>query len=73
MKVLSILCFTALSLAIFAWQGRVDWGLGLCLAAGNVLGGLLGARLTVLKGHGWVKNVVTATILVFAVKLWLSS
>ncbi len=72
-KVLSILCFTGISLAIFAWQGRVDWPLGLCLAGGNVLGGLFGARLTVLKGHGWVKNVVTAAILVFAVKLWLSS
>ncbi len=72
-KVLSILCFTGLSLGIFAWQGRVDWSLGLCLAGGNVLGGLLGARLTVLKGHGWVKNVVTAAILVFAIKLWLSS
>ncbi len=72
-KVLSILCFTGLSLGIFIWQGRVDWPLGLCLAGGNVLGGLLGARLTVLKGHGWVKNVVTVTILVFAVKLWLST
>lgn len=72
-KVLSILCFTGLSLGIFAWQGRIDWGLGLCLAGGNVLGGLLGARLTVLKGHGWVKNAVTVTILVFAVKLWLST
>ncbi len=72
-KVLSVLCFTSVSLGIFVWQGRVDWPLGLCLAVGNVLGGLLGARLTVLKGHGWVKNVVTVTILVFAVKLWLSS
>ena len=72
-KVLAILCFTGLSLGIFAWQGRVDWPLGFCLAGGTVLGGLLGARLTVRKGHGWVKNVVTVTILVFAVKLWLSS
>ncbi len=72
-KVLAVLCFTSISLGIFAWQGRVDWPLGLCLAGGNVLGGLLGARLTVLKGHGWVKNVVTITILIFAVKLWLSS
>lgn len=72
-KVLSILCFTSVSLGIFAWQGRIDWPLGLCLAAGNVLGGLLGARLTVLKGHSWIKNVVTVTILVFAVKLWLST
>ncbi len=72
-KVLSVLCFTSVSLGIFIWQGRIDWPLGLCLAGGNVLGGLLGARLTVLKGHGWVKNVVTVTILVFAVKLWLST
>ncbi len=70
-KVLAVLCFTSVSLGIFVWQDRVDWPLGLCLAAGNVLGGLLGARLTVLKGHGWVKNVVTATILIFAVKLWV--
>ena len=72
-KVLAILCFTGLSMGIFAWQGRVVWSLGLCLAGGTVLGGLLGARLTVRKGHGWVKKVVTVTILVFAVKLWLSS
>ena len=68
-KVLAVLCFTSISLAFFAWQVRVVWGLGLCLAAGNVLGGLRGARLTVKKGHGWVKNVVTVTILIFAVKL----
>jgi uncharacterized membrane protein YfcA len=69
-KVLSILLFTLLSLLLFAWEGRVDWLLGLVLAAGNVLGGLVGVHLTVLKGHRWVRGVVTAAILVFAVKLW---
>ena len=71
-KVLAILCFTSVSLGIFAWQGRIDWPLGLCLAAGNFIGGLLGARLTVFMGHGWIRGVVTITILAFAVKLWLS-
>ncbi len=71
LKVLVILVATPLSLAIFAGSGRVDWPLGLTLAAGNLLGGLLGVRLTVLKGHRWVKGVVTATVIVFAVKLWL--
>ena len=71
-KVLSILCFTSISLAIFAWQGRIDWPHGLSLACGNILGGLLGAHLTVRRGHAWVRRFVTVTILAFAVKLWLS-
>jgi hypothetical protein len=72
-KVLSILILTAVSLPLFAWQGKVDWAMGLILAAGNLLGGLLGVRLTVLKGHAWVKRVVTATVLLFALKLWVSA
>jgi len=69
-KVLTVLCFTTLSLALFAWQGQVDWLMGLTLAAGTIVGGLVGARLTVLKGHRWVRGVVTATIILFALKLW---
>lgn len=69
-KVLSVLVFTMVSLAIFAWQGMVHWPMGLALAAGNVLGGLLGVRLTVLKGHAWVKGAVTVAVIAFALKLW---
>ena len=72
-KVQAILALTALALAVFAWQGRVDWWLGLCLAVGTMVGGYLGAKLTVLKGHRWVRRVVTATVVVFAVKLWWSA
>jgi uncharacterized membrane protein YfcA len=68
-KVLSILVYTSLSLGIFAWQGKVEWALGLALAAGMVLGSQLGVRLTVLKGHAWIKGVVTVAVIVFAVKL----
>ena len=71
-KVLSVLCFTALSLAMFAAQGRVSWGLGLALGVGQLAGGVLGARLTVKKGHRWLRGVVTAAVLFFAVLLWLS-
>jgi uncharacterized membrane protein YfcA len=71
-KVLTVLCFTVLSLSLFAWQGRVNWLMGLTLASGTILGGLLGARLTVLKGHRWVRGVVTVAMIVFAAKLWLS-
>jgi uncharacterized membrane protein YfcA len=71
-KVLTVLCFTGLALALFAVNGRVDWLMGATLAAGTVLGGLVGARLTILKGHRWVRGVVTVTVILFALKLWLT-
>jgi len=68
-KVLSILIYTFLALGIFAWQQKVNWPLGLTLAAGTVVGGQLGVHLTVLKGHQWVKKVVTVAVIIMAVKL----
>lgn len=72
-KVLSILGMTLLSLAVFAWNDRVDWGLGLILGAGSIVGSQIGVRLTVLKGDRWLRVVVTTTVIAFAIKLWISS
>ena len=71
LKVLVVLAYIPLSLAIFAGQGMVDWGLGLVLAAGHLAGALLGVRLTVLKGHRWIERVVTVAVIAFAIGLWL--
>lgn len=73
LKALTILVLSAVSLILFAWQGKVHWGLGLTLAAGTMIGGLVGVRLTVLKGHAWVKTVVTAMVILFAIKLLLET
>ena len=70
-KVLAILVFTLVSLALFAAGGEVRWAVGLVLGAGSVVGGLLGVRLTVLKGHRWLRAVVTGAVIVFAVLLWV--
>ena len=70
-KVLTVLAFTVLALGVFAWQGKVVWLTGIVLAAGFAVGGRLGARLTLTQGHAWVRRVVTITIVVFAIKLWL--
>ena len=69
LKVIVVLAFTPLALVLFAWNGKVDWAMGIALAAGNFLGGLAGVHLQVLKGHKWVRNVVTAVIVVFAIRL----
>lgn len=68
-KVVLVLAFTSLALPLFAAAGKVDWVMGISLAAGNLLGGLAGVRFQVLKGHAWVRRVVTAVIVVFAVRL----
>lgn len=72
LKVLVVLVYTPLALALFAAAGKVAWGMGAALAVGNLVGGLLGSHLTVLKGHAWVKRVVIVMILVSAVWLWVS-
>lgn len=72
LKVLVVLVFTPLALLLFALAGKVDWGMGVALAGGNLLGGLTGTHLTVLKGHAWVKRVVVVMIVVFALKLWIA-
>jgi hypothetical protein len=72
LKVLVVLGLTPLSLAIFAWSGRVDWAAGLPLAVGHLIGALAGVRLTILKGHAWIKRFVTVTVIAFAIKLWIA-
>jgi len=72
-KVFVILLYTLLALAVFAWHGEVDWGLGLLLGVGNAAGGWLGSHLAVKKGHAWLRRVVFVTVAAFAVKLLLST
>ena len=69
-KLLTVLLLTVLSLAIFASGGVVQWGPGLALGAGNVVGALIGVRLAVRQGHAWIQRVVTVTVVLFAVLLW---
>ena len=72
MKVPLILAFTIPALILFAMSDKVDWAMGLALAAGNFLGALFGVHLQVLKGHEWVRNVVAVTIILFAIRLLVS-
>ena len=68
-KVIVIFAFTIVALVVFIAHGEVDFGLGLALAVGNSVGGIIGTRLAIDKGHDWLKKVVTVTVLVFAAKL----
>lgn len=71
-KVLTVLLLTLVSLVLFAGTGHVDWPAGLALALGNLLGGFVGVRVAVLKGQAWLEPVVSVTIVVFAMLLWVT-
>lgn len=68
-KVLSILVYTGLALGYFIWHGQVNWTLGLVLAVGNMIGSVIGVKLTILKGHRLVKAVVTVSVIALAIAL----
>lgn len=68
-KVFVIFAYTFIALGVFVYHDQVNYMLGFALAAGNSIGGMLGPKLAVDKGHEWIKKVVSLTVLVFAMKL----
>lgn len=70
-KVFVIFAYTFIALGVFIYYGQVDYMLGFALAAGNSVGGMIGPKLAVDKGHDWIKKVVSITVLFFALKLLL--
>lgn len=71
-KVFTIGVVTLLATFVFVWHGHMDWPAGLALGVGSLAGGAVGVRVAILKGHLWLQHVVTATVIVFAVLLWVS-
>ncbi len=63
------------ALTLFAWQGHVWWHLALAMALANVAGSLIGTRLALKHGAGFVRQVfilvVLALILKTAYDTWL--
>ena len=68
-KVFVIFAYTFIALGVFIYHGQVDYSLGFALAAGTSVGGMIGPKLAVDRGHDWIKKVVSVTVLVFALKL----
>ena len=65
------------ALMLFTWQGHVWWHLALAMALANVAGSLIGTRLALRHGAGFVRQVfilvVLALILKTAWDTWLRS
>ncbi len=69
-KVFIVLVYTVPALLIFIISKNINWVLGLGLAAGNIIGGWWGAKLSVKKGEKFIRMFLMAAIFVIALKLF---
>jgi uncharacterized membrane protein YfcA len=70
LKLLIVLVFTGFALAVFAYNGMVNWYWGLVLAVGNVAGALVGTKLALRGGADFLRKVLLAIIALSALKMF---
>ncbi len=68
-KVFVALAFSCVALAVFAAKVDIAWGAGAALAAGNAVGGWLGANAAVDRGAPFIRKVLYAALVAMAIKL----
>jgi len=71
-KVVLVLAYTPVALALFASANQVDWKLGAILASGQMTGAWIAARVAVKKGAPWVRWVLVIAAVVAAARMLLS-
>lgn len=69
-KVFAAIVYTAVSVIVFAIEGKIVWQTGLILAIGHALGGWYASRWSVDKGEVWIKRVMIVSVIAMAIKLW---
>nr|WP_299385529.1 sulfite exporter TauE/SafE family protein [Allomuricauda sp.] len=69
-KVVVVLVYMLAALAVFAFNDKVDWKVGLILAIGNGTGAWVSSRFSVKKGDGFIKSFLVVMVIIMAVKLW---
>ncbi len=72
LKVLIVLVFTPFALGVFMWNGQVDYLRGCFLAIGNAGGAWIGTHLVVKRGHNFLRWIVLAATMAFAIKLFMA-
>lgn len=69
LKVFIVLCYSIAAIAVFAFNLPLFWLVGIALAAGNSVGGWLGARSSIRKGEGLIRWVLYSVLIAFIIKL----
>ncbi len=69
-KVSLVCIYTLGALALFAYNGTVDWITGLVLAFGMSFGGWWSSRWSVDRGEGVIKIAMVVMVTLMSIKLW---
>ena len=69
-KVFVVLIYTIAAVVVFAYNGKINWQMGLVLAVGNASGGWFASRWSVKKGDTLVKKFLIVMVIAMAIKLW---
>ena len=68
-QMIPVLVLYISSLAIFALNGIIDFGVGIILFLGMATGGYIGAHIALKKGDKWVKGLFAVMVIVLCAKL----
>ncbi len=69
-KVAVVFFYMLSALAVFAFNDKVNWKIGLILAIGNGSGAWFSSRIAATKGDGFVKIFLIIMVTAMAIKLW---
>ena len=69
-KVALVGVYTIGALALFAYNDKVNWSMGLWLSFGTIFGAWFTSRYSVRKGEKVVKFTLLFMVIVMAIKLW---
>lgn len=69
-KMFVVLVYMALTVAIFAYNDKINWKYGITMAIGNATGAWLASRYAVKKGDQIVKVFLIVMVIAMAIKLW---
>lgn len=60
---------TLAAVVLFAFHGLIEWVPGICMAAGNLVGGVVGAKLAIKKGNRLIFRFLIVVMIATGVKL----
>ena len=72
-KVTLVAIYTTAALALFAYNDKVDWLMGLWLSLGMFCGGWFSSRYSVVKGEKVIKATLLIMVILMSIKLWFFS